>query len=315
MRHPQAERPWRSGAAVSRVRSSGDAYTAATFFERGDARAAAASACSTPLSARCSPGARPGQRRAGGRASGRGGPAARAWSRRSSGFGARLAGQLPGVEPNLESTGRGRRRMRPRRAERRMLDGSTATWSPAVPAPGSSRWREQVGAREAARPSATRPTGRGRCPASAIPDARLVDRRPGAGGPRRPTAPAGCSPVTGRATSCSRALYRAGFANQPDQRATATTDSSSTAPTSPRRCGARRRPTSRRPPSATRAGRSSSASWRCSTRCAGVRRARPVRLRGASPRTTRRAAEAAVRPRRRGRRSADGRDAARARTT
>src|SRR5438105_11401709 len=48
------------GAAVSRVRSSGEAYTASTLAS-APMRSATAVACSLPASARWSPGARPGR--------------------------------------------------------------------------------------------------------------------------------------------------------------------------------------------------------------------------------------------------------------
>ena len=49
------------GAAVSRVRSRGDAYTAVGAFARPAMRSAAAAACACPFSARCRPAACPGR--------------------------------------------------------------------------------------------------------------------------------------------------------------------------------------------------------------------------------------------------------------
>ena len=87
------------------------------------------------------------------------------------------------------------------------------TSSPAGPArgswPGASRSPSRSGRR-----SATRRTGAGRSPASATrrraSSCSGWRRRPTA-----PTAPGGCSPATAAATCCSRAMHRAGLANQP----------------------------------------------------------------------------------------------------
>ena len=83
---------------------------------------------------------------------------------------------------------------------------------PGLPAPRgvAGAGRRRAGGRR----SVTRRTGVARCPASAI-------RRPGSScsawrrPPTAPTAPAGCSPATAAATSCSRSMHRAGLANQP----------------------------------------------------------------------------------------------------
>ena len=133
--------------------------------------------------------------------------------------------------------------------------------------PGLSAARRLARSRSRARsgrPSATRSTGAGRCPASAI-------RRPGcwSSGSRRPrtagTAPVGSSPAIGPATSCSRRSTAPGSRTS-RRRNGATTACGSPTCTSRPRCVARRRRTSRRPPNATSAGRTSSASSSCSTR-------------------------------------------------
>ena len=105
-----------------------------------------------------------------------------------------------------------------------------------------------------------------------------------------------------------RALWRAGFANQPDEHRRATTGWRCTAPGSPRRCAARRRPTSRRRPSATPAGPFLERELALLAEARVRRRAR----RSSATEAVLPAASAlrprpAVRPRRRGRRSPGGR--------
>ena len=142
------------------------------------------------------------------------------------------------------------------------------------------------------------------------PGGAAGDRRPGAGRPRRQPhradvhrRPLGRLALRGAAP---RRLRQPGRV-----RATAATGCACATPTSPRSSAARRRPTSRPPTSATTACPTWSASWSCSSAAASIvalgsfawdgvaaRRSR-ARRRGAAP-------EAALRPRRRGRRSAAG---------
>ena len=147
--------------------------------------------------------------------------------------------------------GRDRRRRRPA--------GPAPAWWP-----GASRSAGRSGP-----PSPARTTGPGRCPGfgstrGAGSWSSAWRRRPTAA-----TAPAGCSPATARATGCSASMYRAGLANQPDERR-----SSTTACELARRLHHRRRALRAAGQQADarrarpRAGRTSSASWRC---CADVR--------------------------------------------
>ena len=138
---------------------------------------------------------------------------------------------------------------------------STPRSPTAAPAPGSSpganRWRSRSGPR-----SGTGPTGAARFPGSGRPTPGCSSwaSRP----PRTaPTAPDGCSPATAAAT-CSTPPCTRSASRPAHGRPTSATAWSCTACGSSPRSGARRRRTSPRPPSATPAGRSWSASSRCS---------------------------------------------------
>ena len=79
------------------------------------------------------------------------------------------------------------------------------------------------------RPAVLGPAGAGlRRPGRPDRD-RWGSRRPRTAG----TAPAGSSPATGPATSCTRRCIASGFANQPDERRAGTTVCGSRTPTSP----------------------------------------------------------------------------------
>ena len=131
-------------------------------------------------------------------------------------------------------------------------------------------WREQVARARSARPSATRRTGAGPSPGfgdparadpAARPRARRARRQPHRARVHR--RPLGRLPL--RRAAPGRAGEPAG------RRSRATTGSTLRDAGSPRRCAARRRPTSRCRPSATLRGLARGASWRCSP---GVRRGR-----------------------------------------
>ena len=139
------------------------------------------------------------------------------------------------------------------------------------------------------------------CPASVIRRTRMRRRRARPGRPRgeshRPSVhgrPIGRvalrGPVAGRVMPTSRERHRR---RRP---------AAHRLPTSPPRCGARRRPTSRRRPSATGAARSSSASWRCSTgpgssSCSASSATRCVRTSACGPAAFGHGVEVAVRGR------------------
>ncbi len=171
------------------------------------------------------------------------------------------------ARPRGRERGRGspgtERPVQPTRNLRRWIPWprSTARSWRAAPAPGW--WR---GARRWRSPSGP-PTRRG---VLGTTGARL--RRSGRRAGRRrvwhrrrtaPTAPVACSPATGRVSGSTGRCGGPATPTRPEQPA-ATTGWRSPAPTSPLRCGARRRPTSRPRASAIAAGRSSSASWPCS---------------------------------------------------
>ena len=283
---PSARAALAIGAAVSRVRSSGEAYTPATRSANGAMRSATASACSRPLSERCRPLARPG----------RTAPVVGVWPWRTSstqgvpGRGGLLRTSGPCKPVNLPSAGRGRTAL--------ATGGRRGGRLPGVPAPravagaggdGEGGPLPRLGLLGPWRPRLRR---------SCRPPRR---RRAGARPPTAPTGPAGCSPATAPATSST-----------PPCTAAAT-------PTSRRRCtvgdglrltgafitaAVKCAPPANKPTPAER------------DRCrpflerelallaerAGAARPRPVRV-GRGVLVARRAAPAEVRPRRRGRRS------------
>ncbi len=184
---------------------------------------------------------------------------------------------------------------------------STSSQPRSTPAAAARAWSS--GARPAPRrrraASRARSTGRGRLPASAT-------RTPGLRSsalPRRrtaPTAPAGCSPATAPATGSTPPCTAPATRTSPS-RAGARTACACATPTSPRSSAAPRPPTGRRRPSATTAFPTWRASSSCSSDCRTIvalgafawdgtlRALRALGDRGA-------AAEAPIRPRRRGRR-------------
>ena len=152
-------------------------------------------------------------------------------------------------------------------------------------------WREQVAARSGPR-SATRTTGAARCPGSAIPTPAWSSwgwRLP----PTAPTAPGACSPATGRGTSCTPRCTAPGSRTSPRAtRATTASQLSGACITAPVRCA----PPANKPTVEERdACRPYLERERALLDGAGLRRARRLRLRGAS---------AGPRRARRGRRSA-----------
>ena len=182
----------------------------------------------------------------------------------------RLIGRTRARQPIVESA-----TCRPTGCRRTRWPRCNATWSPAAVArawcAGARRWRGP-----AAPPTPGRPTGAAPCPASAT--RRRASwwsdwRRP----PTEPTGPGGCSPATARATGSSPRCTAPDSRRSPRARH-ATTASASTAPTSPRPCTVRHRPTGRNPRNAPRAHRT----WPASSRCWRGRRSwwRSVRWRG-----------------------------------
>ena len=176
-------------------------------------------------------------------------------------------------------------------------------------------WREKVARREAAARSPTSSTGAARSPASVASEPRILVARPGAGGARRRTGPAGCSPATAAATGSTPRCTGSGW---PTSRTSVAADDGLQlrgVRITRSRSTARRRATSPRRTSATRAG----AGWIASSACCGRgprdRRARRLRLGGAVAGAARRRrlgarSRARLRARRRGA-AADGSHGAR----
>ena len=171
------------GAAVSRVRSSGDAYTAVGALARAAMRSAAASACAWPFSERWRPRGLAGEHLAGGR-----GDAVA--HQQHDGRRGSLAAAPGGVRAEADRTdgGTGAHRRLCAVASNRVPSGLRGRGAagrggvPALPAAGAAgarRWHDGPGVVRG--PGLLGP----RRPGFGDPDASLVHRRPGTGGARR----------------------------------------------------------------------------------------------------------------------------------
>ena len=207
------ERPWLRrtlrpralaiGAAVSRVRSRGEAYTADTLRL---SVCSAAMRCAT-VAACCLALLREVQtRRPTGEDLARGGGLAvaheqdergRRWGGRSGHDRQSTYRCRPWIRPGPGPSSRS-----PRRSSR--ASPARVSWRGGSRSPTEKRAAFRDGRVLGPRRAGLRRSGRvGR------------DRRPGARPPTAPTAPGGCSPATARATSSTPPLHRTGFANQP----------------------------------------------------------------------------------------------------
>ena len=115
------------------------------------------------------------------------------------------------------------------------------------PCPRLVAWREQVARDQAAPRSPTRTYWGRPVPGFGDPARRGADAGAGPGRPRRQPHRPGVHRRPRRATGCSASLHRAGLANQPTLGPARRRADAARLPGSPPRCGARRRPTSRRP--------------------------------------------------------------------
>ena len=203
-----------------------------------------------------------GEHLAGGRRAGRGGRSRTSVPEGGRGFARRPATDavaMLGAQPTVSG-------MQDGHPSPRLTRAVTADIVACPRCPRLVAWREQVADEQAGCLPRPRSTGAGRCRASVI----RARGRSSSGWPRRPTAataPAGCSPATARATGCSA---RCGGPASPTSRPARRRDDGlalQRRATSPRRCGARRRPTSRRPTSGTAAAPTWCGSWPCSPSC------------------------------------------------